>query len=550
MLTVLKQFFDSSEFMPHGHCFLWQPSILWLHVVSDFIIFTAYYSIPLALIYFARKRPDMPFRLLFTLFSLFIVLCGTTHLLSIWVLWYADYGVEGVVKALTALVSLGTALLVWKLMPQLLLVPSPAQLQKLNQELMMNQEDIARKVHERTLELADANLKLEQAILVAEKANKAKSEFLANMSHEIRTPMNAVLGLARILAKSQPLTAKQQQCVQTLQLSAESLLELITDLLDLSKIESEKITLDAVSFSLHRLIIEIMSIISVRAEEKKIALNLEFDEAMTGRFIGDPTRIRQVLLNLLSNAVKFTDHGAVTITVGQEDAGNPLMRHAVIAVRDTGIGIPKEKQEIIFSKFSQADNSITRKYGGTGLGLAITKMLVDLMGGTIAVKSGEGKGAEFRVVLPLPVSGGAAQEQAQPAAAAREDTSRKPTLLLAEDNMANILVASNVLEDLGYAYEVAVNGQEALEKRFSRAFDVMLMDVQMPVMDGYEATQLIRKREKEQGLTPIPIIGITAYAMATDREQCLKVGMDDYVSKPFDPDDLQKKISRFLSGEN
>jgi signal transduction histidine kinase len=386
--------------MPHGFCFMWQPVVLWLHVVSDGVIATAYFSIPIALVYFARKRPDMPFRTLFVLFSLFIVLCGTTHIMSIWVLWHADYGIEGIVKALTAVVSLASGAVLWKVMPQLLTAPSPSQLQKLNTQLLIGQEEITRRVHERTGELAEANAKLEEATKLAVKANQAKSDFLANMSHEIRTPMNSVIGLSSILARSQPLTERQQEYIQTLQLSAKSLLALIDDLLDISKIESESITLDNTPFNLHQVLSEVASIMSVKAQEKGIELVHRFDPGLEGSFVGDATRIRQVFLNLVGNAVKFTEKGHVAIEVREQKMQGHLKR-ALIYVTDTGIGIPPEKLDSVFDKFAQAGSMITRKYGGSGLGLSITKRLIALMGGTITVKSNLNLGSTFIVSLPL-----------------------------------------------------------------------------------------------------------------------------------------------------
>ncbi len=548
MWNAIKEFFSSGDFMPHGHCFLWQPGILWLHLASDVIIFASYYSIPFALIYFARKRPDMPFRLLFTLFSLFILLCGTTHLFNIWVLWYPDYWPEGIVKALTAAVSLCTAVLVWKLMPQLLMVPSPNQLQKLNEELVLNQHDIGRRVEERTLELEETNSKLEEAYKIAEKANKAKSEFLANMSHEIRTPMNAVIGLSHILAKSTPLTEKQRNCINTLRLSAESLMDLITDLLDISKIESESIVMENARFDLQRLVSETVSIMSVKAQEKKLELTLTFDPALTGEYVGDPTRIRQIFLNLLSNALKFTEKGSVHVSVTREERKHSYAQYARICVADTGIGIPAEKQTSIFNKFSQANSSINRKYGGTGLGLAISKALIELMGGTISVESKSGTGSTFFVTLPLASAETFKTTGAQAGKPSVAETSEtKHRVLLVEDYQPNILVASSILDELGYDYDVAMNGEEAISKRFSQNFDIILMDVQMPVLDGYNATLLIRQKESEDALAAIPIIGITAFAMAGDKEKFINAGMNDYVAKPFNPEELRLKIAELLN---
>jgi signal transduction histidine kinase/CheY-like chemotaxis protein len=490
----------------------------------------------------------MPFRQLFVLFSMFILLCGTTHFFSIWVLWHPDYGPEGLVKLLTAVVSFATALLIWKLMPQLLMVPSPAQLQKLNEQLVNTNEKIESQVQKRTAELAEANRKLEEARKLAEKASKAKSEFLANMSHEIRTPMNAVIGLTQILTLSQPLTQKQQQYVDTLKTSAESLLALITDLLDISKIENDVVTLDNIPFDMQQLVNEAVSILSVKAQEKHIGLTLDFDASLKGEFVGDPTRIRQILLNLISNAVKFTEEGGVNVTVRQQYGHSPQQSIAIISIADSGIGIETDKLESIFSKFSQADNTVTRKYGGTGLGLAITKSLIELMGGEISVLSEIGKGSTFIVKLPLARPADMETiltHEQMPDEPLRNVEDPKGTILLVEDYQPNILVATTILESLNYDYGIAMNGEEAVKKRFSQPFDLVLMDVQMPLLDGYRATRMIRERENAEGMAPVPIIGITAFAMAGDKEKCLASGMDDYISKPFNLDVLRDKIMYF-----
>jgi signal transduction histidine kinase/CheY-like chemotaxis protein len=546
MWQALRSMFDTQSFMPHGYCFLWQPGVLWTHVISDTVIFASYYSIPFALIYFARKRPDMPFRLLFGLFSFFILLCGTTHIISVWVLWHPEYGIEGVVKAMTALVSMISAVAIWKLMPQLLMMPSPLQMQKLNAELLIKQEDIAERVNERTTQLAEANAKLEEAYRLADKANKAKSDFLANMSHEIRTPMNAVIGLSAILGQSQPLSPRQQEYVKTLQLSAKSLLDLINDLLDISKIENESITLDNTPFNLHRLLGEVVSIMSVKAREKGIDLSLVFDDGLEGGFIGDENRIRQVFLNLVSNAIKFTEKGFVKVRVNEEKK-DARLKYALISVTDTGIGIPPDRLDAVFEKFSQAGHAISNKYGGTGLGLAITRQLISLMGGTISVESQIGRGSAFVIRLPLAATDAAKppanRENVKPGTAAQGDNSG--VILLVEDYQPNILVARTMLESLGYECDVALNGHEALGKLAARNYDLVLMDVQMPEMNGYETSQHIRASEALSG-GHIPIIGVTAFAMRGDKEKCLRAGMDDYISKPFMPEELERKMHALL----
>ncbi|MFP5469521.1 MAG: CheR family methyltransferase, partial [Alphaproteobacteria bacterium] len=371
----------------------------------------------------------------------------------------------------------------------------------------------------------------------AEAANLAKSEFLANMSHEIRTPMNAVLGLAHILSLAADMPKKQQEVVSTLQLSAQSLLGLINDLLDIAKIETNSVDIEHIPFTMSEVISEVFSIISHSVREQGITLAHITTPADSQQFLGDPHRIRQVLVNLVSNAVKFTQHGGVTLSTTVTPLDAPGRCYAHIAVADTGIGIAPGKLEQIFEKFTQADSSVTRKYGGTGLGLAISKNLAEIMGGSITVKSDLDKGSEFTLHLPLELSGAYA-------AAAEDNQQETPEhkimhghVLLVEDYQPNVMVATYMLESMGYNCDVASNGKEALVGlRANRGkYAAVLMDVQMPVMDGLEATRLIREEEKQKGLTRMHIIAMTAYALQGDRERCMSAGMDDYISKPFQP---------------
>jgi len=362
--------------------------------------------------------------------------------------------------------------------------------------------------------------------------------------------MNAVIGLSSILARSQPLSDRQREYITTLNLSAKSLLALINDLLDISKIESESIVLDNSPFSLPQLLEEVVSIMSVRAQQKGIDLALHFDPQLEANVVGDATRVRQVFLNLISNAVKFTEKGRVIVEARRQKSGAQLAS-AVIRVSDTGIGIPPEKLGTVFDKFSQGGSTISNKYGGTGLGLAITKRLINLMGGTISVASEQAKGSIFTITLPLATAAavgdvleGRNQNPERRKVKAADD---KTVILLVEDYQPNILVATTMLENMGYKYDVATDGRMAIEKLAARRYDLVMMDVQMPEMDGYETTRRIRETEVASGSRRIPIIGVTAFAMKGDREKCLALGMEEYLSKPFTEEELARKIRSLLS---
>jgi PAS domain S-box-containing protein len=698
-------FFTSGSFIPHGHCYLWQTNLVWLHILSDAFIALAYYSIPATLFYFVRKRRDLPFDWIFLLFSAFIVACGTTHLIEIWTLWHPTYWISGFVKAVTALISVITAVQLVSLVPQALALPSPSQLEQANQELQtqiaerlriekellkyqnhleemvavrtneitktneqLQQEilerqrilEILRQSEERYRYLAEAipqlvwtsnpngecdffnqnwcdytgltleqslgsgwlaalhpddvqnadevwsnavksktiynneyrfkrasdgsyrwqlarglPLKDEQGIVVkwfgtctdiheqkqileerahlleleqiarakAETANRIKDEFLAVLSHELRTPLNAILGWSKLLQTRRLDQVKTSEALATIERNATLQVQLIEDLLDISRILQGKLTLSITKINLESTILSALETMHLAAETKLIEVSTVF-EPDVGQVMGDSTRLQQVVWNLLSNAVKFTPKGGkVEVRLEQADG------YAQIIVSDTGKGISAEFLPFVFDYFRQADSTSTRNFGGLGLGLAIVRNIIEIHGGIVKADShGEGKGAIFTVSLPLLPDEKPSLMDEQNYSAFLTPNSLPLSgirVLVVDDDADSRDFVAFVLEQEG-AFVIAVSSAfEALQTLAQVKPDVLVSDISMPEIDGYMLIHQMRTLTPEQG-GQIPAIALTAFARNDDQQKALKAGFQIHLPKPLNPEELIAAITQLV----
>jgi two-component system, sensor histidine kinase len=425
-----------------------------------------------------------------------------------------------------------------------------AQIQSRDAELQLHRDRLEEQVAARTNELQTVNAGLTTAMSRAEAANRAKSEFLANMSHEIRTPMTAILGYSDVMLDPKRTLSDRADCLQVIRRNAQHLLELINDILDISKIEADKMTVERIPAELPRIIVDVSSMLRPRAMNKGLSLRVDFDGAIPLEIATDPLRLKQVLMNVVGNAIKFTDHGEVTMRVRCQRDGQSS--RILFDISDTGIGMTPEQIERLFQPFMQADGSMTRKYGGTGLGLAISKRLVALMGGEISVTSEIGRGSTFSIAID---GGDLSKTQLlddlcesmlapAPYVDQVDDLRLLGRILLAEDGIDNQHLISMHLTAAGAEVVVAENGRIAVDKLREEKFDLVLMDMQRPILDGYGAASELRRRGFD-----IPIIALTAHAMVGDREKCIAAGCTDYTTKPIDRDLLLRTVAKHLKNK-
>lgn len=514
----------ATTFMPHGHCYLWDPWILWLHVIANGLIVLAYCSIPFGLFYFVRKRKDLIYKRVFILFGLFILCCAATHATAILTIWKPYYLLEGIVLLVTGLVSIASALVMFRMIPEALQLPNPQQLRKTKAELA---EEIRK--------TADA-----------EAASRMKSQFLANMSHEIRTPLNGLLGSIELLGNDPFLKTNYQAELSIAHQSGENLLAIINDVLDLAKIEAGKLEMRSTPFDVKFIISNIFELFRARAESKGIQMKCLFADDIPPYVYGDPVRLSQIVSNLIANAIKFTDQGSIALNAHVEEVTDQDVCLSIV-VQDTGIGIARDRVSEIFDTFRQVHDEIDDERGGSGLGLAIANLLARKMNGGISVESELGEGSVFTVLvrLALPQTSSDGMELYDQDSFSLSAGNHKLRVLVAEDNASSRHIIKKMLMMEGVQVTAVENGLEALRAYEDQEFDLVIMDVRMPKMDGVTAIRKIRATTKDQA-RPTPILVLTAYAMQEDHDRVINAGADAHLGKPYQRKELLAKVQQLL----
>ena len=563
MPDLLSTFF-ANNFIPHGHCYLWKPGLVWLHITSDAVTTLAYYLVAFAIVYFTNERKDLPAHTVMLLVGFFFIfaLCGTTHLMEVVTLWHPIYWVSGLIKAVTGAWSFYTfTFLLIPLIPVALDAPSPAQLALANQELEESRRriqainvELEQRVQERTAQLEASNRTKDELLMreqmireEAEAANRAKDEFLSILSHELRTPLNAILGWSAMLRQRTLSQDKVLGALETIERNAKSQAQLIEDILDISRIITGKLRLQVRPVNLVPVIESAIESVRLAAEAKSIRLQSVLD-SQAGLLLGDANRLQQVVWNLLSNALKFTPKdGRVEIRLQRVNS------HAEITVSDTGLGISSEFLPFVFDRFRQQDSTTTRSYGGLGLGLAIVRQLVELHGGTVTVVSpGIGQGTTFTVtlpamIIPLPPSD---PEPLNSIVETKPRVEASPTLeglqiLVVDDEADALELLNTILQNNGAEVIAVASVKQALtiiETATDRSPDVLVSDIGMPDEDGYSLIRKLRQLEAQRG-GKLPAIALTAYAASDDRRQALLAGFQMHLTKPVDAAELVAVIA-------
>jgi signal transduction histidine kinase/ActR/RegA family two-component response regulator len=567
-------------YMPRQNCMFHETPLIWLHIVSDALIALAYYSIPLALLYFVRRRTDLSFSWMFLCFAVFILACGTTHVMNIIAIWFSAYRVDGLVKLGTAIVSVATAITLWQLIPLALALPSPAALRLANEELKREVEvrrraeesllkmqlELEDRVQVRTAELSFSNDRLRQEIAArsaaeleregllareraaraeAEQASRIKDEFLSTLSHELRTPLSAITGWVHLLGEGASDPAELKEGLAVIDRNARVQTALVEDLLDMSRIISGKLRLEVQRVDIEHVVGAALETVQLMANAKGVQLRSKIDPAVHA-VAGDPARLQQVVWNLLSNAIKFTPAG------GRVDVSVACVAWEVeISVADTGSGIAPDFLPRVFDRFHQADYGSTRRHGGLGLGLAIARHLVELHGGTIrATSEGEGRGATFIVKLPLHAATHDAADQTASSIPANLLNTRLDLegmkVLLVDDEPDTREALRRILEQSHARVITAASATEAVDLVRVERPTVLISDIGMPGEDGYSLIKRVRKLLPEDGgLTPA--VALTAFARSEDRLRAMIAGYQMHLSKPVEPAELMVVLSTLVN---
>jgi signal transduction histidine kinase/ActR/RegA family two-component response regulator len=556
MLEFFLKLFDTKDFPPRWYCGNWSAGNGWLHIIADLGVWSAYVAIPCVLIWFVRKRTDLPFKSVFWLFGAFILACGTTHLMEAVIFWWPAYRFAGLIKICTAAISWATVISLVPVIPKALQLRSPESLQreiverkKAEAELLVIRDDLEHRVQERVADLAAANRALELEVAErrraqeqAEVANRMKDEFLGTLSHELRTPLTAIVGWTQLLrmgGKDEP--RELEEGLDVIERNAHVQKRIIDDLLDVSRIISGNLRLDVRPVDLDQVIDDALSAILPATEAKRITIERTTDPDV-GPVTGDPARLQQIVWNLVSNAVKFTPAGG-RITILVRKAGASVQ----ITVIDDGIGISPDFLPYVFDRFRQADSSTTRSYGGVGLGLSIVQKLVEQHGGTVAAEStGANRGSKFSVFLPAqgikdsaPLPERPAAPDHDPDSAGDTDLSGLRVLVVddepdARDLIRRILVRRRAVVDM------AASAEEALELVAIRQPHVILSDIGMPIRDGFDLIRQIRRRYPPR---EIAAAALTALARTEDRRKAIESGFQIHIAKPIDAGELVEAVA-------